>query len=42
MQKCSSGELLIGNGYKLNNDQSLKNDLERLSMKDKPFASLLV
>lgn len=41
MEKCSNGELRISKDDKLNNDQSSKNELEMLSMKDKVFASLL-
>lgn len=41
MAKCSNGELPIGKDDKLNNDQSSKNGLEMLSMKDKVFVSFL-
>ncbi|KAM1415115.1 hypothetical protein ACFX2I_006811 [Malus domestica] len=41
MENCSSGELPIGNGDKFSNDQSPKNDLEKDSMKTKPYASLV-
>lgn len=39
MEKCSGGEMPIGKGDKLNSNHCPKNELERLSMKDKPFAS---
>lgn len=41
MQNCSSGELPVGKGDKMSNEQSLKNELEKENMKDKPYASLV-
>ncbi|KAM2628345.1 hypothetical protein TB2_001696 [Malus domestica] len=41
MEKCSSGELPIGKGDKMSTEQSPKNELEKESMKDKPYASLV-
>ncbi|CAN6704261.1 unnamed protein product [Malus baccata var. baccata] len=41
MEKCSSGELPIGKGDKMSAEQSPKNELEKESMKDKPYASLV-
>ncbi|CAN6700581.1 unnamed protein product [Malus baccata var. baccata] len=41
MEKCSSGELSIGKGDKTSHEQCPKNELERVGMKDKPYASLV-
>ncbi|XP_068309864.1 secreted RxLR effector protein 161-like [Pyrus communis] len=41
MKKCSSGDLPIGKGDKMSTEQSSKNELEKESMKDKPYASLV-
>ena len=41
MDKCSHGELPIGKGDKLSITQSPKNELEKETMNDKPYASLV-
>lgn len=41
MEESSSGELPIGKGEKMSNEQSPKNELEKDSMKNKPYASLV-
>ncbi|XP_050147280.1 secreted RxLR effector protein 161-like [Malus sylvestris] len=41
MAKCSSGELPIGKGDKLSKEQCPKNELEKETMKDKPYASFV-
>ncbi|XP_068340489.1 secreted RxLR effector protein 161-like [Pyrus communis] len=40
MQDCSSGEMSMRKGDRLNKSQCPKNDLEKLSMTSKPYASL--
>ncbi|PRQ31880.1 putative RNA-directed DNA polymerase [Rosa chinensis] len=41
MQKCSSGEVPIGKGDKFSKEQCPRNELEKKSMQDKPYASLV-
>ncbi|KAM1132608.1 hypothetical protein ACFX19_047681 [Malus domestica] len=41
MQNCSSGEVPMGKGDRLNKSQCPKNDLEKLSMTSKRYASLI-
>lgn len=41
MQDCSSSEVPMGKGDRLNKSQCCKNDLEKLSMTSKPCASLI-
>lgn len=41
MEKCSCGELPIGKGDKISIEQSPKKELEKESMKDKPYAALV-
>ena len=41
VEKCDGGELPIGKRDKMSNEQSPKNKLEKASIKDKPYASLM-